>query len=60
MVRANRPAADPTSQEHHPDHRRRRLGVWPARVGELELGRRRDDDFAAAYRVLAQRKLTHA
>jgi transposase len=26
------------------------LGVWPARVGELELGRRRDDDFANRYR----------
>lgn len=26
------------------------MGVWPARVGELELGRRRDDDFAARYR----------
>lgn len=26
------------------------LGVWPARVGELELGRRRDDDFADRYR----------
>jgi transposase len=27
------------------------LGVWPARVGELELGRRRDDDFADRYRA---------
>lgn len=26
------------------------LDVWPARVGELELGRRRDDDFANRYR----------
>jgi transposase len=26
------------------------LGVWPSRVGELELGRRRDDDFAQRYR----------
>ena len=26
------------------------LGVWPSRVGELELGRRRDDDFANRYR----------
>lgn len=26
------------------------MGVWPARVGELELGRRRDDDFADRYR----------
>jgi len=26
------------------------LGVWPARVGELELGRRRDDHFADRYR----------
>ncbi len=26
------------------------LDVWPARVGELELGRRRDDDFADRYR----------
>lgn len=26
------------------------LGIWPARVGELELGRRRDDDFAQRYR----------
>lgn len=26
------------------------LQVWPARVGELELGRRRDDDFAERYR----------
>lgn len=26
------------------------LGVWPARVGELELARRRDDDFADRYR----------
>lgn len=26
------------------------LGVWPARVGELELGRRRDDTFALRYR----------
>lgn len=26
------------------------LGVWPSRVGELELGRRRDDDFAYRYR----------
>ena len=26
------------------------LGVWPARVGELELGRRRDDHFAERYR----------
>jgi len=25
-------------------------GVWPARVGELELGRRRDDNFADRYR----------
>jgi transposase len=27
------------------------LGVWPARVGELELGRRRDDAFADRYRA---------
>ena len=27
------------------------LGVWPARVGELELGRRRDDEFANRYRA---------
>lgn len=27
------------------------LHVWPARVGELELGRRRDDDFAERYRA---------
>ena len=27
------------------------LDVWPARVGELELGRRRDDDFADRYRA---------
>lgn len=27
------------------------LDVWPARVGELELGRRRDDDFANRYRA---------
>lgn len=27
------------------------LDVWPARVGELELGRRRDDDFAERYRT---------
>ena len=26
-------------------------GVWPARVGELELGRRRDDEFANRYRA---------
>lgn len=26
------------------------LGLWPARVSELELGRRRDDDFANRYR----------
>lgn len=26
------------------------LGVWPARIGELELGRRRDDPFAERYR----------
>ena len=26
------------------------LDVWPARVGELELGRRRDDNFAQRYR----------
>ena len=26
------------------------LDVWPARVGELELGRHRDDDFADRYR----------
>lgn len=26
------------------------LHVWPARVGELELGRRRDDAFADRYR----------
>jgi transposase len=26
------------------------LDVWPARVGELELGRRRDDAFAERYR----------
>lgn len=24
--------------------------AWPARVGELELGRRRDDDFPDRYR----------
>jgi len=27
------------------------LNVWPARVGKLELGRRRDDDFANRYRA---------
>ncbi|MDN5778303.1 MAG: hypothetical protein L0H96_15485 [Humibacillus sp.] len=27
------------------------LHVWPARVGELELGHRRDDDFADRYRA---------
>ena len=27
------------------------LDVWPARVGDLELGRRRDDDFADRYRA---------
>ncbi len=27
------------------------LDVWPARVGELELGRRRDDHFAERYRA---------
>lgn len=27
------------------------LDVWPARVGELELGRRRDDHFADRYRA---------
>lgn len=27
------------------------LHVWPARVGELELGRRRDDTFAHRYRA---------
>ncbi|WP_139142754.1 XRE family transcriptional regulator [Humibacillus sp. DSM 29435] len=27
------------------------LHVWPARVGELELGRRRDVDFADRYRA---------
>ena len=26
------------------------LGVWPARVGELELGRRPNDDLARRYR----------
>ncbi|MFX0539614.1 hypothetical protein ACOJ08_13395 [Ornithinimicrobium sp. Y1847] len=26
------------------------LGVWPARVGELEFSRRRDDEFANRYR----------
>ena len=26
------------------------LGVWPARIGELELGRRPNDDLAARYR----------
>lgn len=26
------------------------LGVWPARIGELELGRRPNDELAAAYR----------
>lgn len=26
------------------------LGLWPARVSELELGRRRDDEFAERYR----------
>src|ERR1035437_7151897 len=26
-------------------------GVWPARVGELELGRRPDDEFADRYRA---------
>ena len=25
------------------------LRVWPTRVGELELGRRRDDNFADRY-----------
>lgn len=27
------------------------LHVWPARVGELKLGRRRDDDFANRHRA---------
>ena len=27
------------------------LNVWPARIGELELGRRRDDGFASTYRA---------
>ncbi|MGI8721180.1 MAG: IS110 family transposase [Geodermatophilaceae bacterium] len=27
------------------------FNVWPSRIGELELCRRRDDDFAAAYRT---------
>lgn len=26
------------------------LGVWPGRISDLELGRRRDDDLAALYR----------
>jgi len=26
------------------------LGVWPARVGELELGRRPNDELATRYR----------
>jgi transposase len=30
------------------------LNVWPARVGELELGRRRDDQFAQRYRQWLQ------
>ncbi len=34
------------------------LGVWPARIGELELGRRPNDQLAAAYRDWAQRGLT--
>jgi transposase len=28
----------------------RALGLWPARISDLELGRRRDDDLAATYR----------
>ena len=27
------------------------LGVWPARIGELELGRRPNDDLATRYRA---------
>jgi transcriptional regulator with XRE-family HTH domain len=27
------------------------LGVWPARIGELELGRRPNDELAARYRA---------
>jgi hypothetical protein len=27
------------------------LDVWPACIGELELGRRRNDDFADRYRA---------
>ena len=27
------------------------LGVWPARIGELELGRRPNDGLAARYRA---------
>lgn len=26
------------------------LGLWPGRISDLELGRRRDDDLAATYR----------
>jgi len=27
------------------------LGVWPARIGELELGRRPNDELATRYRA---------
>lgn len=27
------------------------LGVWPARIGELELGRRPNEELAARYRA---------
>lgn len=30
------------------------LGIWPGRISELELGRRRDDALAAAYRQWLQ------
>ena len=30
------------------------LGVWPARIGELELGRRPNDELAARYRAWLQ------
>lgn len=30
------------------------LGVWPARIGELELGRRPNDDLATRYRAWLQ------
>jgi Transposase len=34
------------------------LGVWPARIGELELGRRPNDELAARYPQMTQRRLT--